>query len=309
MTQSSTTTRVQYAGDAVTTAFSTVFTFTANAHVVVIHTTAAGIETTWVEGTHYTIDAVAGTGVAGTVTVESGIPDYTPASGTTLTIKRVPPLTQLTDLPLGGAFQSSSVESMVDLAVEMVQALQEQINRAVLLIASSTETGHTMPALSGQTGKYVVINGTETGFSYQTPTSGSVIGTPVSIAQGGTAAATAAAAAVSLAIRPKVADYVSAETSLNNDAQLTFTHGLGAMPSKVELILRANTATAQGWADNEEMIFPMAYHGDDRGVNVTYDTTTIYVTQGVAINLLDHTSFNTEEITQTEYDWVVRAWL
>ena len=39
------------------------------------------------------------------------------------------------------------------------------------------------------------------------------------------------------------------------------------------------------------------------------DTTTVYVTQGVAINLLDHTSFNIEEITQTEYDWVVREGL
>ena len=154
MTQSSTTTKVQYAGDGGTTAFSTVFTFTANAHVVVIHTTAAGIETTWVEGTQYTIDAVAGTGVAGTVTVGSGIPDYTPASGTTLTIKRVPPFTQLTDLPLGGALQSSDIESMSDLTVEMIQSLAEEMDRSIKVPEASAANPSTLPILTDRANKY-----------------------------------------------------------------------------------------------------------------------------------------------------------
>ncbi len=105
-------------------------------------------------------------------------------------------------------------------------------------------------------------------------------------------------------------DYASGETALNNDAQLTFPHGLATHPSKVEVILRANTATAQGWADNEEMVFPGVVGGPstDRGVDITHDATNVYITQGVGISLLDHTSFNHETITQSEYDWVVRAW-
>jgi len=105
--------------------------------------------------------------------------------------------------------------------------------------------------------------------------------------------------------------YESAETSLNNDAQITFAHGLGLVPKRVEVIIRANTATAQGWADNEESLFPLHWHGAaiDDGVDVTYDGTNVYITQGAAIQLLDHTSFNDETITQTEYDWVVRAYL
>ena len=104
-------------------------------------------------------------------------------------------------------------------------------------------------------------------------------------------------------------DYESAETSLDNDAQLTFTHGFGFIPSRVQVILRANTATAQGWADNEESEFSFPYQGAvaDDGVDMTMDSTSIYITQGANIQLLDHGSFNHETITQTEYDWVVRA--
>lgn len=105
-------------------------------------------------------------------------------------------------------------------------------------------------------------------------------------------------------------DYESSETSLNNDAQLTFAHGLGRTPSKVEVILRANTSTAQGWANNEEGGFPLNWHGAvaDDAVDVTWDGTNVYITQGANIQLLDHTTFNEETITQTEYDWVVRGW-
>ena len=108
-------------------------------------------------------------------------------------------------------------------------------------------------------------------------------------------------------------DYESAETALNNDAQTTFTHSLASIPSKVEVILRANTATAQGWADNEEMVFSFPYRGlhtTDDGVDLTFDATSIFITQGTAMHLVDHgAGFSLEAITQSEYDWVVRAWV
>ena len=107
-------------------------------------------------------------------------------------------------------------------------------------------------------------------------------------------------------------DFESAETALNNDAQTTFTHSLGRVPSKVEVILRANTATAQGWADNEEMVFSFPYRGlntTDDGVDLTFDGTSIFITQGTAMHLVDHgAGFSLEAITQSEYNWVVRAW-
>ncbi|KKK76101.1 hypothetical protein LCGC14_2867040, partial [marine sediment metagenome] len=107
-------------------------------------------------------------------------------------------------------------------------------------------------------------------------------------------------------------DYESSETSLNNDAQITFAHSLGRVPSKVEVVLRANTATAQGWANNEEMIFSFPYRGlntTDDGVDLTMDATNVYITAGTAMHLVDHgAGFSLEAITQTQYDWQVRAW-
>ena len=105
-------------------------------------------------------------------------------------------------------------------------------------------------------------------------------------------------------------DYESAETSLNDSAQITFTHGLGAAPSKIEVVLRANTATSQGWANNEEMIFVGGQAGSTiaKGFDVTADTTTVYITQAASIELFDHTSFALEDITDSQYDWVVRCW-
>ena len=108
-------------------------------------------------------------------------------------------------------------------------------------------------------------------------------------------------------------DFESSETALNNDAQTTFVHGLGSVPSKVEVVLRANTATSQGWANNEEMIFSFPYKGTnttDDGVDMTMDGTNVYITAGTAITLVDHgAGFSLEAITQTQYDWVVRAWV
>jgi len=103
-------------------------------------------------------------------------------------------------------------------------------------------------------------------------------------------------------------DYESAETALNDLAQTTFNHAFGTIPSRVKVILRANTATAQGWTDNEEMEFNVPYYRGADGVDVTMDADNIYLTQGARLILLDHTTFNHEFVTSSEYDWVVRAW-
>ena len=89
-------------------------------------------------------------------------------------------------------------------------------------------------------------------------------------------------------------DYVSALTSLDDQAQTTFTHGFGTRPSRVRIFLRANTATAQGWASGEEMEFSFPYYRGADGVDMTYDTENIYITMGAELLLLDHTTFNHE---------------
>lgn len=106
-------------------------------------------------------------------------------------------------------------------------------------------------------------------------------------------------------------DFESAETALNNDSTILFAHGLGAVPSKVEVILRSNTATAQGYADNVDLPFSMPWSGAvaDDFVQVASDATNIAIAAGANIQLLDIASFNEESITQSQYDWVVRGWV
>ncbi len=144
MTLSSTTTKSSYSGDGATVSFSTGFVFLANAHVTVILRASDGTETTWTEGTQYTLTG-AGTGAAGTVTVDASPTDYTPASGTTLVIKRTAPETQGTSLPLGGAFPSSTVEQMIDQLTMLIQAHSEEISRSLVLAETSSFSGLTLP--------------------------------------------------------------------------------------------------------------------------------------------------------------------
>jgi hypothetical protein len=141
MTVTSTTSRKQYSGNGSTTDFPTTFRFTANNHLTVILTDASGVDTTQIEGTGYTLTG-AGVESGGTVTMITP-----PASGETLTIKRDPPRTQESSLPLGGPFPSSTVEAMIDLSTEQIQALNEKLLRAVLLSETSELTGLTFPAL------------------------------------------------------------------------------------------------------------------------------------------------------------------
>ena len=103
-------------------------------------------------------------------------------------------------------------------------------------------------------------------------------------------------------------DYESAETALNDQAVTTFNHAFGFIPSKVRVVLRSNTATAQGWIDNEEMPFSFPYYRGADGVDMTMDSDNIYIIMGAELLLLDRTTFNHEWVTSTEYDWVVRAW-
>lgn len=144
MTLSSTTTRVSYNGDGSTASFSTSFSFLANADVVVVLRDADGDETTWVLGTQYTLSG-AGTGSAGTVTVDTSPTDYTPASGETLTILRRPALTQNSALPLGGAFPSTTVEQALDRQTMISQRLDEELDRTPKFALTSTAADVTFP--------------------------------------------------------------------------------------------------------------------------------------------------------------------
>jgi len=131
MTVASTTTPlIQYSGNGVTTAFSTSFVFSSSADLVVVLTSAAGVDTTKTITTHYTVTG--GNGSSGTVTMITP-----PASGETLTIYRQTALTQLTDYVENDAFPAETHEAALDKLTLITQELQEDIGRAVQLSATS----------------------------------------------------------------------------------------------------------------------------------------------------------------------------
>lgn len=138
MTLSSTTQKVTYNGDGSGVIFTVTFGFVLNSHIVAILRDAAAVETTWVEGSDYTLTGAGGT--SGTLTATTA-----PAIGEKLVIKRAPPETQLSALPAGGPLPTATVEQMVDLAVMIVQAHSEEISRSLLLPETASLSGLTMP--------------------------------------------------------------------------------------------------------------------------------------------------------------------
>lgn len=140
MTVSTTTTpRVQYNGNGVTTVFNTSFTFDKSSDIVVILTSVSGIDTTKIITTHYTVSG--GSGSSGSVTMITA-----PALGEKLTIYRSTSLTQNTDYQEASTFPAASHELALDRLTYMVQELDYDISRATLNSITSGITGITLPS-------------------------------------------------------------------------------------------------------------------------------------------------------------------
>ncbi len=144
MTVSSTTARASYAGDGSTTVFAVPFYFLDAGDLTVILRDAAGVETVWTLGTHYTVSG-AGSPAGGSITVNTAPTDYTPASSTTLVILRAVPLTQATDYTEGDPLPSATLERDLDKARMIDQQLAETLGRALKFSDGSPSAGITMP--------------------------------------------------------------------------------------------------------------------------------------------------------------------
>lgn len=135
MTFAATSGKTTYDGDNSTVAFPTVFKFVLNAHVKAILRDTADVETTWVEGTEYTLTG-AGADAGGTVTATTA-----PATGEVLTIILDVPFTQAKSLPLGGAFPSTQVEEALDLLAMGLAKLNEVDNRTFKVPETDSQSG------------------------------------------------------------------------------------------------------------------------------------------------------------------------
>lgn len=197
MTLTASTSRLQYDGDDLTTAFPITFIIWDEDDPEVIHTDSSGTETTWVRGTQYTISLSSPPATA-TLNVATTPTDYTPASGETLTIRSALANTQPTDLPAGGAFPSTSVEQQLDQIVRQVQQLSEEVGRSVKFVKSSSSTGIDMP--EPVAGKIPRWNSAEDAWENTDALGSGTLTLPVGLADGGTAGTSAATAVANLGI-------------------------------------------------------------------------------------------------------------
>ncbi|MGF1631973.1 MAG: hypothetical protein ACFCUT_21055 [Kiloniellaceae bacterium] len=160
MTISTTTAKSRYAGDGTTTNFPTGFKFVDSDHVRVLLRGGDGSETLWIEGSEYELSG-AGEPGGGTVTVHTSPIDHTPATGEILVVKLAVPPRQETSLPLGGAFPSTAVEGMADLAALRDQQIGEALSRAVKFKETTALADVSFPEPSA--GKPIAWNATGDG--------------------------------------------------------------------------------------------------------------------------------------------------
>ena len=129
MTVTSTTSSNQYTGTGTTGPFAYSFRITDATQLTVTSTTAAGVATTLVYLTDYT---VANVGLAtGSITTTAAV-----AAGVRLTIQRVPALTQTTSLRNQGAYYPAVVEDAFDYLMFAIQYVYSLVTTAIRLPSS-----------------------------------------------------------------------------------------------------------------------------------------------------------------------------
>lgn len=122
------TTKTPYAGNGVTTVFPFTFKVFQAADLVVTETTAAGVTTTLVLNTDYTVTG-AGLDAGGSITrIGATSP---PPTGTTGLIRRVLALTQTADIRNQSAFYAAIHEDVFDKLAMVDQQQEEEIGRSL----------------------------------------------------------------------------------------------------------------------------------------------------------------------------------
>jgi hypothetical protein len=151
MTVSSTTSKVSYTGNGLTTAFAVPFYVLAAADLQVILRSGT-TETVQALTTNYTVSG-AGNEAGGTVTML-----VAPASGTTLTIRRSIAATQGTDLLPNDRLPAEDLEDGLDKLTMIAQQLGEESDRSIKFPASDAAVSAQLPAASARASKFLTFD-------------------------------------------------------------------------------------------------------------------------------------------------------
>lgn len=170
-------------GVATVFSFSPVVIFKSSDLVVVTTVIATGVETVRAEGigaTNWSIDI---TTFPATGSITFPADEITPLPSTEkITIKRVLPLTQLTDLQNQGGYFADTQETAFDKGVLISQQQQEEIDRSFTFpLSYEGAVVAEIPApTTGDEGKVLGLNPSLTGFIYLVPSSSTFLTLPTS---------------------------------------------------------------------------------------------------------------------------------
>ena len=104
-------------------------------------------------------------------------------------------------------------------------------------------------------------------------------------------------------------DFTSTEQTVAYDTVLDVAHGLGAIPSIVQVVLR-NDSDDDGYvADDEIVMYGSLSRTTDAGMQVQLDATNVTIIQGVTLTLLSQATLNAVALDVSKWKWVVRAWI
>jgi len=140
------TARVRYIGTGTTGPFAFNFKLYDQTHLNVVKTNTLGVDTVLTLTTDYTVSLTADLSSATITTVApvagDGIDD---GDSEILTLTRDPPISQLIEWPRSDPFPSATHERAADLAVMLLDRLNEKLGRTLLLPESSVLTGLQLP--------------------------------------------------------------------------------------------------------------------------------------------------------------------
>lgn len=155
MTISTTTSEIAYNGNGITTVFPIPFRFLTNADIVVVGVSSAGISTTKVFTTDYTLTG-AGAEAGGTVTML-----VAPASDTRLIIYRDTAVVQETDYISGDPFPAETHERALDRLTMIAQEIIPRSTRSIRVpVGDSASLNPTLPAAMDRLGRLIAFNST-----------------------------------------------------------------------------------------------------------------------------------------------------
>lgn len=163
MTISSTTNRNDYTGNGVASSFSYTFRILDETDLLVTtRLIATGVETTLTLMTDYTVSGVGGSS-GGSITLVAGALPSTKK----ITIRRVRPLTQETDIRNQGEYFPETIEDEFDRGIMIDQQIQDQLDRSITLpetVPVSEFNPELPPTIAGASSKTLVTNSSGNGF-------------------------------------------------------------------------------------------------------------------------------------------------